>query len=98
MAAQFKKIFDQMIAENKEAFIKFKLLNDSLERSLPNSKLRSDFNNLGLEILNIIKRYENMLCGKTESSSFGRYSANLSEKFWMELRRNFNNIDEIGVE
>lgn len=98
MAAQFKKIFDQMIAENKETFIKFKLLNDSLQAGSSDSKLKSDFNALGQEILDIVKRYENTLCGKTESSSFGRYSANLSEKFWMELRRNFSNIDEIGVE
>lgn len=86
-----------MMAENKETFIIFKLLNDSLDNSPNDSVKRAEFNKLGEKILEIVKKYEDILCGRTETSHFGKYSANLSEKFWGELRKNFSLIDEIGV-
>ena len=96
MAAKFKKMFDEMIENNKALFIEFKILNDNFERD-PN-KFRNQFNETGAKVMDIIREREAILCMSSEGAGFGKYTSNLSEKFWGEIRKNFSRIDEIGVE
>lgn len=85
-----------MCEENKLLFDEFKKYHDILD--LNNISVRNKFNELGQKVLRVVRRYENELCAKSENSGFGRYSENLSEKFWQEVRTYFPKIDNINIE
>ncbi len=84
-----------MIEYNKEVFTDFKKLHDKFQEDP--KEYQSEFNNEGEKILRIIRRYENILCGKSESGKYGKFSSSLSDKFWNEVRIHFPKIDAVGT-
>jgi len=92
---KFKQTFDEMISKNRELFIKFKITHD--QYSLNPKNFEKEFNQEGQKILEIIREYENKLCGYSESGQYSKFSANLSEKFWGEVRKNYPRIDFVGI-
>lgn len=92
---KYKKVFDDMLRQNKTIFDEFKEIHDQFVAQ-PN-KWRNEFNEKGEEIQMVIRRYENMLCKHSESGGFGKFSGNLAEKFWEEIRNMFPKIDEVGI-
>lgn len=87
--------FKDMMEFNKEILDEFKDIHDKY--LLNPEKFKSEFNEKGQDVLNIIRKYENMLCGKTESGKYGKFSSNLSDKFWGLIRNKFPKIDFVGV-
>lgn len=94
-SALYKQYFKEMLEQNKEAFSAFKKTHDLYVQN-PDS-MQEKFNNEGKPIIEIIRKYENKLCGKSERGSYGRYSAQLSEKFWGEVKKVYPKIDFVGV-
>jgi len=94
--SKYKKVFDEMRYQNKQAFDSFKEIHDQF--AMQPNKWREEFNEKGEEIQMIIRRYENQLCSHSENGGFGKFTGNLSEKFWGEIRKVFPKIDEIGVQ
>ena len=94
--AKYKKQFQLMCEENKLLFDEFKKYHDMLDSNDKSAK--DKFNELGRKVLRVVRRYENELCAKSENSGFGRYSVNLSEKFWEEVRSHFPRIDEVTLQ
>jgi len=92
---KYKQFFDDMLARNRELFIKFKITHD-MYASDPKS-WKEQFNDEGRQVLQIIREYENRLCGFSEQGQYSKYSANLAEKFWAEVRKNYPRIDFVGV-
>jgi hypothetical protein len=84
-----------MFEENKELFDNFKQVHDAFVVAPDANKDR--FNSLGSEVLDVIRHYERVLCGKTESGQFGKFSSNLSQKFWDEIRKVYRKIDFVGI-
>lgn len=95
--ALYIKMYNQMIEENKDIFEEFRELDKAFEEKKDDVEYRKKFNLIGEKVLEIIRRYEGVLCSRTESSSKSIYSSGLSEKFWQLLRKNFPNIDEVGI-
>ncbi len=93
--SKYKQLFDEMLIKNRELFIKFKITHDLYVNDPKNNK--EEFNELGQQILPIIRDYENRLCGHSEQGQFSKYSANLSDKFWAEVRKNYPRIDFVGI-
>ncbi len=93
--AKFKQTFDEMVAKNRELFIRFKIVHDQYA-SNPR-KYKQEFNDLGEKVLPILHEYENILCGKSENSGYSRFSSNLADKFWSEIRKNYPKIDFVGI-
>lgn len=92
---KYKQTFDEMLSKNRELFIKFKITHDLYEND---KKLWTEqFNREGKQVLEIIRDYENRLCGHSESGQYSKFSANLAEKFWSEVRKNYPKIDFVGV-
>ena len=84
-----------MLAKNRELFIRFKLIHDQY---LTNPKENeAQFNELGSKILEKIRFYENRLCGHSEQGQYSKFSANLADKFWTEVRKNYPRIDFVGI-
>jgi hypothetical protein len=94
--SKYKKHFTTMVNEYHDFFTDFKALHDTLAAG--DESVRDDFNEKGQKILKIIRRYDNELCSKSENSGFGKFSTNLSEKFWEEVRIYLPLIDQIPLE
>jgi hypothetical protein len=93
---KFKKCFDEMVTANKELFDRFTEIHNQY---LQDPKgVQEKYNEVGREVQDVVRRYENILCGHSEGSGYGKYSANLAEKFQQEIKKNFPKYDFIGVE
>jgi len=93
--AKYKIVFEMMIKKYKNEFMEFKKIHD-LYLKEP-KKTKAEFNAQGQDILEIIHRYENTLCGHSENSGYGKFTSGLTDKFWQEIRSLFPKIDEVGL-
>lgn len=93
---KYKIVFQKMLSENQVLFLNFKKIHDLYVKD--SRKWKKEFNDEGQKVLSIIRRYENLLCGKSENCGYGSFSSNLSAKFWEEVRQLFSKIDEVGIE
>lgn len=84
-----------MIKNNQSLFAKFKLIHDKY--AVDQTKRQDEFNEVGVKVLEVVRSYEKMLCSHSENGTYGKYSANLADKFWDEVRKHFKLIDFIGV-
>jgi len=92
--SKYKQVISEMFEYNKDLFTSFKKIHDQYQ--LDPHKMRGEFNLEGEKVLRVIRRYENILCGKSESGKFGKFSTSLSDKFWQEIRSHFPSIDAVG--
>lgn len=90
-----EQMYIQMIDENKALFDDFMDIHDKYQKDQKMWQLK--YNDIGDRVVKIIRDWEERLCGKTERGQFGRFSANLSEKFWNLVRKDFPKIDFVGV-
>lgn len=86
---KYKKHFLQMLEDNQDLFNEFQKLEDSSS---------DEFHTVGNKVLRVIRRYEDELCSRSEGGQYGKFSQNLSEKFWQEVRGYFPRIDSIRLE
>lgn len=94
--SKYKQQFEDMLLRHKAQFDAFKELHDKY--AADPKKYQEQFNEEGEDILIIIQRWDNNLCAKSEGGKYGKFSNNLSEKFWGEVRAMFPKIDYVGVE
>lgn len=92
---KYKQQVKDMLETHKDLFTQFREIHDSYAQNP--KKWQKEFNEKGDEILPIIRRYENSLCGKSEGGKYGKFSENLADKFWGEIRILFPKIDYIGM-
>lgn len=91
---KYKQVFGEMLEYNKDLFDAFRQIHSQYE--LDPEATQALFNEEGEKVLRIIRRYENILCGKSESGKYGKFSSTLSDKFWSEIRLHFPQIDSVG--
>lgn len=92
---KYQTVLERMFDENKELFDNFTAVHEAYIVNPDANKVR--FNETGREVLDVIRDYERILCGKTESGQYGKFSSNLSQKFWDEVRKVYRKIDFVGV-
>lgn len=90
-----QQYFQDMLESHEELFSAFKELHDHY--ALEPEKWQNEFNEKGEEILSLVRKYENMLCGKSEGTGYGKYSSNLADKFMDSVRKMFPKIDFVGM-
>ncbi|GDX62453.1 hypothetical protein LBMAG33_7630 [Candidatus Levyibacteriota bacterium] len=93
---KYKECYLEMVEQNKELFVSFDKLHEEYEAN--SEKWQALFNKEGANVLEVIRKYENILCGKSENGKYGKFSSTLSDKFWNEIRSHFSKIDFIGME
>jgi hypothetical protein len=84
-----------MLEENKEAFEQFQRIHN--QYVLSPHEHQEKFNQIGMPIMELIKKYENKLCNHCEKGMYAQFSSNLAEKFWELVRKEFSQIDFVGV-
>lgn len=92
---KYQKVYRLMVDQNKELFTRFQQIHDAYALNPEVNKTK--FNEIGSEVLDVIRHYEQVLCGKIESGGLGKFSTNLSQKFWDEVRKDFPKIDFVGI-
>lgn len=85
-----------MLTKNKDLFDEFKKVHDLYEADPV--KHQKQFDEIGRDVQDVIRRYENILCGKSEGSGYGKFSTQLADKFQSEIKSVFPKIDCIGLE
>jgi len=84
-----------MLEENKDLFENFTNVHNAY---MLNPQLNQErFNQIGKEVVDVIREYERKLCGNMNSGAYGAFSQNLSQKFWDEIRKIFKKIDFVGA-
>lgn len=84
-----------MLEDNEYLFDEFKKLHETYSEEDPEEN--DEFHEVGRKVLRVVRRYENELCSKSENSKFGKFSENLSEKFWEQVRAYFPRIDSVEL-
>jgi gamma-glutamylcysteine synthetase len=93
-APKFKQIFDEMLLQNKQLFDSFRQIHDQFMAD-PKA-YQQQFNEIGRDVQDVIRRYENRLCSHSESAGFGKFTNNLADKFQEEIKKSFSKIDSVG--
>lgn len=92
---KYQKVYTEMIEAHRELFDAFAMVHDKYV--LDPDPQKAEFNSLGEKILVVISKYEQILCGKTENGGLGKFSSNLSQKFWDEIKKRYKKILFIGI-
>jgi hypothetical protein len=95
MATKYLETFKEMVSKYEKEFDDFQELHDKYETDP--KKWQEEFNKEGTKIMDIVRDYENRLCGRMENTMNATYSANLAEKFRSEIKRYLPKLDMIGV-
>lgn len=95
MPAKYLEIFKEMVSKYEKEFDAFQELHDKYEEAP--FEWQEEFNREGEKIMEIVRVYENRLCGHMENTQNATYSASLAEKFRNEIKRYLPKLDMIGV-
>ena len=95
MATKYLETFNEMVTKYEKEFDEFQVLHDKYEKDP--MKWQEKFNLEGAKIMEIVKEYEDRLCGHMEHTQNATYSANLAEKFRNEIKKYLPKLDMIGV-
>jgi hypothetical protein len=87
--------FQDMMDYNKELFDEFRVIHDKFAHDEP--KFKQEFNEVGERVLVVIRKYENLLCGKAEGGKYGKFSDKTADTFWKYIRSSFPKIDFVGI-
>lgn len=93
--SKHKKYFKEMWDSHNLEFESFQKIHDAYV--VDSSKWQMEFNTKGRKIVDIIRNWERLLCQKSEAGKYGKFSSNLSDKFWSEVRVHFPKIDFVGT-
>jgi hypothetical protein len=93
--SKYKQYFEDMFKANKQLFMQFKLIHDDYVKD--RKKYKSQFDEVGGQVMKICKDWESKLCGKMEKGSNAVFSANLADKFWEEVKKYYPFIDMVGI-
>ena len=84
-----------MTEANKDLFDRFAKIHTAY--FLKEEKNQAEFNQIGGEVLKVVREWENKLCRQSEKAGYGSYTGGLAEKFQKEIRDHFPLIDHVGL-
>ncbi|MEO8580975.1 MAG: hypothetical protein ABI425_00165 [Patescibacteria group bacterium] len=93
---KFTQTFNQMVEEHNELFKQFKTIHDTYRQD--RKLFQKEFNEIGKQVMEIIREYEDRLCSGMERGMFGKYSDKVAEKFWDRIKKDYPLIELVGVE
>jgi hypothetical protein len=94
--SKYRQTVQQMLEENKDLFDNFKAVHDAYVINPDINKAK--FNALGSEVMDVIRDYERRFLGHMSRGTYGKFAANVSDKFLSEIEKIFPKIMFVGVE
>ena len=92
---KYKQQVQDMLEVNAELFKEFQHIHDKYLQDP--QKWQEAFNETGRKVIPVLARWENMLCSKSESGKYGKFSTALADKFREEVKKHFPMVDRIGM-
>lgn len=92
---KYQVYYDRAKQQHSQQFAAFKEAHDLY--LLDPVKWEKPFNEKGLPVLDILRATERQLCSGMERGGYGAYSSKLAEKFWQVVKKDFSQIDFVGV-
>lgn len=92
---KYQDYYKQMVASHQQLFSDFKKINEQF--ALAPTQHEVEFQRLGQQVVDIIREFDRRLCSAMGRGAFSQYSQRLSEKFWALVRKNYSQIDMVGV-
>ena len=89
------QVFQEMVDKHEKEFDSFQEIHNQYMEDP--KKWQDRFNSEGSRIMEIVREYENRLCGRMENTANATYSAGLAEKFRNEIKKYLPKLDMIGV-
>ncbi len=83
-----------MVTQNQKLFADFKVSHDQY---VAGEIDQQEYNRVGLRIVDIIRDWDRRLCSAMGKGAFSKYSEQLSDKFWSEVRKDYSHIDKVGL-
>ena len=93
--AKYKQQVQDMLEVHADLFKEFQKIHDEYIKDP--KKWQEAFNEKGRQVIPVLARWENMLCSKSESGKYGKFSSTLADKFREEVKVHFPMIDRIGM-
>ena len=97
---KYKDYYKLMVDQNAKLFQDFKEVHDAFAAVVGKKDeppAREKLNELGRDVVDVIRDWERRLCSAMGRGQFSDYSFKLAEKFWDEVRKTYPFIDEVGV-
>ena len=92
---KYQQTFQDMVEYNVDLFSAFTKVHALYIED--KQKYQQQFNELGQDVLEVIRKYENILCNTSEGGKYGKFSSGLSDKFWSVIRAQYPKIDFVGM-
>lgn len=93
--AKYIQTFEIMLSNNVDLFKEFDEVHQNY--TLNGESEQENFNEVGARVLEVVREYEDKLCGRSEANGYGRYSGKLAEKFQNHIRSRYPHFDKIGI-
>ena len=87
--------YQMMVTQNKALFDQFLQIHDRF-KSEPVA-VETEFHQVGQQVVDIVRDFDRRLCSAMGRGVYSTYSQKLSEKFWSLVRKDFDQIDLVGV-
>lgn len=91
---KYKQYYDQMVAGNAQLFADFGVAHAEYEQQTLD---QAGFNERGRKVVDVVRDWDRRLCSAMGRGAFSKYSEQLSEKFWSQVRKDFPLIDKVGL-
>jgi hypothetical protein len=92
---KFKQYYQLMIDQNRQLFDQFQPIHDGFAQDP--AQWADQFHTQGRRVLDVIRDWERRLCHGTEKGQYAKYSAQLADKFWHEVKQDLPLIDQVGL-
>lgn len=93
--SKYEIYFQEMLEQNRELFEKFIEVHNKYAEDP--AEWQSEFNEVGGEALDVIRKYENRLCARSGNTGYGKYTTALSDKFQAIVKQYFPKIGQVGI-
>lgn len=91
---KYRQYYQNMVTQNQKLFADFKVSHDQY---VIGEIDQQEYNRVGLRIVDIIRDWDRRLCSAMGKGAFSKYSEQLSDKFWSEVRKDYSHIDKVGL-
>ena len=92
---KYRQYYLQMTEENAALFDQFQPIHDGYKQD--RRAWSSQFHEVGGQVVEIMRDWEQRLCGSMERGKNAQYSARVAERFWAEIKKRFSHIELVGV-
>lgn len=91
---KYRQYYQNMVTQNQKLFTDFKMVHDQYVAQQIDQQ---EYNKSGLRVVDIIRDWDRRLCSAMGKGAFSKYSEQLSDKFWSEVRKEYSHIDKVGL-